>query len=102
MLYAPNGFLTLEPLYSQGGELPVLPLSISGAVSMSHVLDNDSYLSGVSGTWAFSPHAACAWLLPFMPQLHAEALLALEDTCLDGCISCWSCASAGGILPLQV
>lgn len=30
----------------QGGELPVLPLSISGAVSMGRVPDSDAYLSG--------------------------------------------------------
>lgn len=30
----------------QSGELPVLPLSIPGAVSMAHVPDTDAYLSG--------------------------------------------------------
>lgn len=34
------------PLDVQGGELPVLPLSISGAVSMTHVSGSDSMLSG--------------------------------------------------------
>lgn len=34
------------PLDVQGGELPVLPLSIPGAVSMTHLPDTDSYLSG--------------------------------------------------------
>ncbi|KAG2496893.1 hypothetical protein HYH03_004901 [Edaphochlamys debaryana] len=40
-----------EPLYRipldvQSGELPVLPLSISGAVTFAHLPDTDAYLSG--------------------------------------------------------
>jgi cyclophilin family peptidyl-prolyl cis-trans isomerase len=34
------------PLDVQGGELPVLPLSISGAVAMTHVPGTDSVVSG--------------------------------------------------------
>lgn len=34
------------PLDVQQGELPVLPLSISGAVTMAHLPDTDSFLSG--------------------------------------------------------
>eukprot|EP00798_Chlamydomonas_sp_ICE-L_P006267 gene6267-2895_t len=34
------------PLDVQGGELPVLPLSISGAVSMGHIPGSDAFLSG--------------------------------------------------------
>jgi hypothetical protein len=30
----------------QSGELPVLPLSIAGAVSMTHLPDTESFLSG--------------------------------------------------------
>ena len=30
----------------QNGELPVLPLSIPGAISMAHIPDSDSFLSG--------------------------------------------------------
>jgi hypothetical protein len=42
---------TFDPLYRfsldvQNGELPVLPLSISGAVSMTHVPGTEQYLSG--------------------------------------------------------
>ncbi|KAF5829595.1 cyclophilin-type peptidyl-prolyl cis-trans isomerase [Dunaliella salina] len=43
--YAP---LYRLPLDIQGGELPVLPLSIPGSVSFAHIPDNDSYLSGDS------------------------------------------------------
>lgn len=40
-----------DPVYKstldvQDGELPVLPLSISGAISMTHIPDTDQYLSG--------------------------------------------------------
>ncbi|GAX77222.1 hypothetical protein CEUSTIGMA_g4668.t1 [Chlamydomonas eustigma] len=35
-----------SPLDVQGGELPVLPLSISGAITMAHIPDSDSFLSG--------------------------------------------------------
>jgi hypothetical protein len=34
------------PLDVQQGELPVLPLSIFGAVTMAHLPNTDSYLSG--------------------------------------------------------
>uniref|UniRef100_A0A383V8B5 PPIase cyclophilin-type domain-containing protein n=1 Tax=Tetradesmus obliquus TaxID=3088 RepID=A0A383V8B5_TETOB len=42
---------TFDPLYRlpldvQSGELPVLPLSIAGAVSMTHLPDTESFLSG--------------------------------------------------------
>lgn len=42
---------TFDPLYRlpldlQNGELPVLPLSIAGAVSMTHLPDTEAYLSG--------------------------------------------------------
>lgn len=42
---------TFDPLYRfpldvQSGELPVLPLSISGSVSMTHVPGTESFLSG--------------------------------------------------------
>lgn len=42
---------TFDPVYRlpldvQGGELPVLPLSIAGAVSMTHLPDTEAYLSG--------------------------------------------------------
>lgn len=43
--YAP---LYRLPLDIQGGELPVLPLSIPGSVSFAHIPENDSYLSGDS------------------------------------------------------
>jgi len=32
----------------QGGELPVLPLSIPGSVSFARIPESDSYLSGES------------------------------------------------------
>jgi cyclophilin family peptidyl-prolyl cis-trans isomerase len=34
------------PLDVQGGELPVLPLSISGALAMAHIPGSDSFVSG--------------------------------------------------------
>ncbi|KAL6745187.1 hypothetical protein V8C86DRAFT_2986107, partial [Haematococcus lacustris] len=34
------------PLDVQGGELPVLPLSISGALSFTHMPDTESFLNG--------------------------------------------------------
>ena len=34
------------PLDIQGGELPVLPLSISGALAMAHIPSSDSFVSG--------------------------------------------------------
>eukprot|EP00879_Flechtneria_rotunda_P006328 GHRR01006651.1.p1 GENE.GHRR01006651.1~~GHRR01006651.1.p1 ORF type:complete len:427 (+),score=169.90 GHRR01006651.1:312-1592(+) len=42
---------TFDPLYRlpldvQNGELPVLPLSIAGAVSMTHLPDTESFVSG--------------------------------------------------------
>jgi hypothetical protein len=42
---------TFDPLYRlpldvQSGELPVLPLSIAGAASMTHLPDTESFLSG--------------------------------------------------------
>jgi hypothetical protein len=42
---------TFDPLYRfpldvQSGELPVLPLSIAGSVSMTHVPGTEQYLSG--------------------------------------------------------
>lgn len=49
----------------QSGELPVLPLSIPGAISMAHVPDSDSFLSGDEwfvfkfGEWS-SPFGAAA------------------------------------------
>lgn len=40
-----------NPLYRieldvQGGELPVLPLSITGAIAMTHLPDTDAFVSG--------------------------------------------------------
>ena len=67
------------PLDVRSGELPVLPLSITGAVTMAHVPGSDSYLRydvwvGGAGTENESTANVKSALLPARSQLIACTL----------------------------